>query len=348
MNSAAANWLGLAAVAVTGGGLLLGLPLVLDDFTLLQITVYAVMGILGMSLGFIWGFGGILCFGQSAFFGLGAYAYAVAAINIGESTLPFLLSIALPAALAAALGYFMFYARISDVYVGVITLTVALIFFNVVNSTSGAQYHIGKALLGGFNGIPAVPPLNYPFLPDDTLDPTDMFYVSGGLLLLVYFGLRALLVTRFGRVIVAIRENEERVGFIGYDVRLHKLVTFTIGGAIAGLAGCLFANWGSFVSPTLFGLIQSAQAIIWVVVGGLGTLLGPILGAALMSWLAALLGTQSAVNTPLIFGAILIVFVLLVPNGILPMLGQRLGPLVLRGPARGRRAAAAPAREGKP
>jgi len=341
-----ANRLGGAVVAIAGFALLFGLPRLADEFVLLQVTVYAIMAILGLSLGFIWGYGGILCFGQSAFYGLGAYAYAVAAIDMGDSTIPFLLAIALPAALAAALGYFMFYARISDVYVGVITLTVALIFFNVVNSTSGAQYHIGAAMLGGFNGIPAIPPLNYPFDPDDALDPTDMFELSLGLLIALYFGLRALLATRFGRVVVAIRENEARVEFIGYDARLCKLITFTIGGAIAGLAGCLFANWGAFVSPTLFGIVQSAQIIIWVMVGGAGTLMGPICGSVFISWLATELGRQSAVNTPLLFGAILIVFVLLVPNGILPMLQQRFGHWVVRAPgARRVVAAGEPAQE---
>ncbi len=129
--------LNLVAVGVVGVVLLIGLPLVLDTFALLQITLYAIFGILALSLAFIWGYGGILCFGHSAFFGLGAYAYAVAVINMGESTGPVLIAIALPAALAAALGYFMFYARISDVYVGVITLTVTLIFYNVINSTAG-------------------------------------------------------------------------------------------------------------------------------------------------------------------------------------------------------------------
>ena len=130
------NWR-LVAVGVMGVVLLIALPLLLDTYTLLQITLYAIFGILALSLAFIWGYGGILCFGHSAFFGLGAYAYAVAVINIGESTAPALIAIALPAALAAALGYFMFYARISDVYVGVITLTVTLIFYNVINSTAG-------------------------------------------------------------------------------------------------------------------------------------------------------------------------------------------------------------------
>src|SRR6516162_7772330 len=110
---------GLVAVGLLGVALMIILPLALDLFELLQITLYAIFGILALSLAFIWGFGGILCFGHSAFFGLGAYTYAVAVINLGESTAPLLLAMALPAALAAGLGYFMFYGRISEVYVGV-------------------------------------------------------------------------------------------------------------------------------------------------------------------------------------------------------------------------------------
>lgn len=319
----------LVAVAVVGIALLIGLPPFLDTFTLLQITLYAIFGILALSLAFIWGYGGILCFGHSAFFGLGAYAYAVAVINIGESTGPILIAIALPTVLAVALGYFMFYARISDVYVGVITLTVTLIFYNVVNSTAGPKFHIGNALLGGFNGMPNVPSINIPFQPDATLEPQDMFVLSAVLLLLVYFGLHAVLATRFGRVLIAVRENEQRVEFLGYDARLHKLVAFSIGGALAGLAGCLFVAWGNYVSPTVFGVVQSAQIIIWIMVGGAGTLLGPVIGSALISWLTVEIGTQQLVNANVVLGAILLIFVLLVPKGIAPVITERLVPWVL-------------------
>lgn len=202
---------GLVFVGAVGIVLLVSLPFVLDLYTLLQITLYVIFAILALSLAFIWGYGGILCFGHSAFFGLGAYAYAVSVINMGDSTLPFLIAMALPAMFAAGLGYFMFYARISDVYVGVITLTVTLIFYNVVNSTAGPQYHIGEALLGGFNGIPNVPSLNIPFQSDNTLEPAGMFTLSAASLLIVYFGLHALLRTRFGRVLVAVRERKSVV-----------------------------------------------------------------------------------------------------------------------------------------
>ena len=318
--------LSLATVGIIGIVLLIALPLVLDLYTLLQVTLYVILAILALSLAFIWGYGGILCFGHSVFFGLGAYAYAVSVINIGESSLPFLIAMILPALFAAALGYFMFYARISDVYVGVITLTVTLIFYHVVNSTAGPQYQIGEALLGGFNGMPNVPSLNIPFQPDNTLVPESMFTLCAAILLIVYFGLHALLRTRFGRVLVAVRENEQRVEFLGYDSRLHKLIAFSIGGAIAGLAGCLFTAWGNFVSPTSFSVVQSAQIIIWLMVGGSGTLLGPVIGAMAMSWLTVKIGTQQLVNANVVLGGILLIFVLLVPKGVAPMFTDRLSP----------------------
>ena len=133
--------------------------------------------------------------------------------------------------------------------------------------------------------------------------------------------MRWLLASKVGRVIVAIKENEARAQLLGYDARAYKLFTFTLGGAIAGLAGCLFANWGSFTSPTVFGLAQSAQIIIWVIVGGLGTLVGPVVGCVAIQWLTTTIGTQQAFNANLVLGAILVVFVLLVPKGVVPGIG---------------------------
>ena len=271
----------------------LGVPQVVDQFELLQLTVFGAMCILALSLGFVWGYGGILCFGQSAFFGLGAYTYAVTAINAGESTIAAVLAVVVPAVFAGLLGYFMFYGRLSDVYLGVITLSVTLIFFNLMNSTAGDAYRVGKARLNGFNGMPSLPTLNVPGVPDRLLDPTETFYLVMAFLVVVYVGLHVLLASHFGRVVVAIRENEARCELLGYDVRLRKLLVFAIGGGIAGLAGCLFANWGAFVSPNVFSLTMTSQIIIWVIVGGLGTLVGPIIGCLIMQYLATTLGTSS-------------------------------------------------------
>jgi ABC-type branched-subunit amino acid transport system permease subunit len=335
MPSARHDRLGLIAFGVIGLLAMLVLPRFVESFTLLELTVYVIMAILALSLGFVWGYGGILCFGQAAFFGIGAYTYAIASLNFGESTGAVLAAVLVPALFALALGSFMFYARISDVYLGVITLTVSLILFNLVNSTAGDQYRIGSAPLGGFNGIPSIPTLNVPFVPDRVLDPTEIFGVCVAALMLVYYGLRWLLASRFGRVVVGIRENERRAELLGYDTRLYKLGAFVIGGAIAGLAGCLFANWGAFVSPTIFGLAQSAQIIIWIIVGGLGTLMGPVIGCFLIQWLTAYLGALNLVNTNLVLGAVLVAFVLGVPKGLIPTV------LGLAGALRARRAARA-------
>ena len=326
----ARSWRSAAVCAAIGLALMLGLPGLIDDYTLLQVTIYLVMSILAVSLGFIWGFSGILCFGQAAFFGLGAYTYAIAVENMGDSTLPLLLSIVLPAGFAALLGYVIFFGRLSDVYMGVITLTVTLILFNLVNSTAGPEWKIGNAPLGGFNGIPGIPPLNWPGDTEQTISPRGMFNLSFGALIAVYVGLRALIASPVGRVIVAIKENEQRALLLGYDARWYKLSAFALGGAIAGLAGCLFANWGAFTSPTIFGLAQSAQIIIWVIVGGLGTLIGPVVGCVLIQWLTTQIGTQQAFNSNLVLGAILVVFVLLVPRGLVPSLGDAWQWWVLR------------------
>ncbi|MFO1146758.1 MAG: branched-chain amino acid ABC transporter permease [Alsobacter sp.] len=294
------------------------LPNWVDLFLLMQLTLFASMCILSLSLAFIWGFGGILSFGQTAFFGLGAYVYAVAAINFGDSTNAILLAILLPALFAAGLGYFVFYGRISDVYLGVITLTVTLILFNVVNSTAGDEYKIGAARLGGFNGMPAVPTFNLPYLPDLVLSPEQSWWATGGALLAIYLLMRLLLLSPFGRIAIAVRENEVRASLLGYDPRLVKLGVFVIGGAVAGLGGAFYVNWGAFVGPTIFSLSLSAEIIIWITIGGLGTLLGPIVGCVLIEYLVAQIGSQQAFNSNLVLGVILVGFVLLLPKGIVP------------------------------
>jgi ABC-type branched-subunit amino acid transport system permease subunit len=300
----------------------IGTPPLLGTFPAMQFAVFAVMSILALSLAFVWGFAGILSFGQAAFFGIGAYAYAIASINMGESTVPLLIAVALPAIFALLLGYFMFYGRLSDVYLAVVTLAVTLVLFSFISSTAGDAYRIGNARFNGFNGIPSIPTINVPIHPDLILTPEQFFYLTMACLMSTYFGLRALLASYFGRVLVAIRENETRADLLGYDVRLYKLIAFVIGAAIAGLAGCLFANWGAFISPDVFSLATTAQVIMWVVIGGLGTLIGPLVGCVALQYLATILGTQQTVNTNLVFGIILVISVLLMPKGIAAGVGR--------------------------
>jgi urea transport system permease protein len=297
--------------------LLLLLPLVTGTGTP---TLLAIWSLFALSLGLMWGYAGILSFGHAAYFGLGAYTYAITAMNTGESTAALLLAILLPAFVAAVMGAMMFYGRISDVYMGVITLVFALILAKFMGATAGDAYRIGSARLGGFNGIPAFPVLNVPGDTSVTIYGTSLYYVVVVCLLGCYLLARWVLASAFGRVLLGIRENEVRIELLGYNAPAYKTAIFALTAAMAGLAGCLFATWAEIVTPTLFGLGQSVEVIIWVVAGGLGTLIGPILGAILLGMLKLLLGQQTVIDNSLVLGAILIVVVLLLPRGLVPSL----------------------------
>jgi len=299
--------------------------LVTDISDQIDISIIFVLALLALSMSFLWGYAGILSFGQTAFFGLGGYAYTVLALNLHETTFSFFAAIALTMLFAAVLGYFMIYGRISDIYLSVITLVVTLIFEKAIKSTSGDQYVIGSVRLNGQNGIPTVPSLRIPWSGTE-LSFDGVFILDAVLLILVYAGLRLLLTTTFGRVLVGVRENVRRVELLGYDSRRYQLGAFVIGGGIAALAGVLYGVWNNFVAPEMFGLKRAAEVIVWVIVGGKSTLVGPIVGTAIVQYLQNKLGTQSVGEwLPLILGFVLILVVLLFRNGLLPGLVGGIG-----------------------
>lgn len=319
MSAGFARWQPLAgALAVVA---LFGVAWLVELSTLVTLNVYVILSILALSMALVWGVAGIFSFGQSVFFGLGAYAYAVLALNGQGSALALGAALLLPVAGAALMGYFLFYGRISDVYLGVITLTASLILFHLVNTVSGSDFRLGEVALGGYNGIPGVPPIA---LFGHELDFAQLYLLSAVLLVLVYAGLKGLVRSRFGQVVAAIRENELRAELLGYDARAHKLGVFVIGAAIAGLAGALHAAWGGFVGPDVFGISFAAQIIIWAQVGGVGLLLGPVLGCVLIQWLTTWLGQTRLADTNLVLGTIFVLCVLLLPKGLLPWLRERL------------------------
>lgn len=319
------NSVQIAGFVLTALVLMLVIPMLVEPFALIDLTLYMSLSILALSLAFVWGFGGILSLGQAVFFGIGGYAYAIAALNMGDTTLPFVIGLVLPMLFALALGYFMFWGRISDVYLAVITLTVSLIFFLIVNSMSGLGNKIGSVAIGGYNGIPGIPPLNVPFNPASMLSFEAMYYVTAVFALLSYALLRWVLTTRFGKVLVATKENEMRAELLGYDSRKFKLAAYVIGAGLAGLSGLLYAIWGGLINPDVFGMAFSAQVIVWVLFGGLGTLVGPVVGAILIQMLVFWLGKVKLADANIVLGALFILFVLLIPAGILPMLRSTLG-----------------------
>jgi branched-chain amino acid transport system permease protein len=219
----------------------------------------------------------------------------------------------------------MIWGRISDIYFSVITLVVTLILDKGMRSTSGEQYVVGSVRLNGQNGIPGVPSLKVPWNPDVELFIDGVYYLCIVLLILVFILLRLLLVTHFGRVLVSIRENPRRTELLGYDIRKYRLAAFVLSGAVAGLAGALYGVWGNFVAPEMFNLNQAAQVVIWVIVGGRSTLVGPIVGTSVVQYLTTLLGTAAVGQVNLVLGLILMVVVLLLQQGIVPSFGSLFG-----------------------
>ncbi len=318
LNNVSKDWLGAGFVTVLGLAILYFVPILFDLFEVLQMTKYVVLSLFVLSLAYIWGFGGILSFGQAGFLGLGGYIFAVSAINMGQTTVPFLIAIVGCALFAAALGYFMFYGRLNDVYLGVVTLVVTLILWKLINHTAGPEYIVGKARLGGFNGIPSIPIMTLPWRPDQEMEPAQMFQYFMAILIAVYVLLHLLIKSKFGRVAISIRENEVRTGLLGYDVRFYKLCIFTIGGAVGGAAGAMWASYQTFVDPNIFSLEWSAKCLIWVMAGGVGTLFGPIVGVIALEYLSFQLGQTDLINNLIVLGTVLIFLVLLLPKGIFP------------------------------
>lgn len=309
-------WAGVIAVTIV----LMVMPSYLRISQINGISKLFPLGLLAVSMGFMWGFAGMLSFGQTAFFGLGGYVYAVLALYSGDTAWPLIVAIVLPMLFALVFGYFMFYGRISDIYFSVVTLVVTLILEKAIRSTSGDQYTILGVRLNGQNGIPTVPSLHLPF--EFKTELHGFFYIAAGVLVLVYVGLRLLLTTHFGRALVGIRENPRRMELLGYDVRRYRLGIFVLCSGIAALAGVLRAVWGNYVGPQMFDLNQAGQVVIWVIVGGRSTLLGPIVGAAGVQYLAAWLGTQAVGQISLILGILLMLAVLVFSQGLLPSLAR--------------------------
>lgn len=295
---------------------LLLLPLFADLFTLVNSTYWLISGILALSLTFLWGIGGILSLGQTIFFGLAGYSYGVVVLNfsgVGGTVFGLFVGVIVAAIASTLLGYFMFYGRVASLYIAIVTLATSLIFYNLFISTSGNQYAIGQAALGGFNGMQQIPTLL-------NLDITFNYLLVVVISAIILASCMWLRRSFFGRVFNAVRVNEERTELLGYDVRSLKLIGFVIAGAIAGLAGVLHASWGNTINPTVFNLERVTLVAIWVMVGGRSKLWGAFLGASLIQYLSNFLGTTAQQATPLILGSILILIVLLLPEGIAPAL----------------------------
>jgi branched-chain amino acid transport system permease protein/urea transport system permease protein len=294
-------------------GLLILFPLIGDDYLTVQLTQFVVYGIFAMSLSLVWGYAGILCFGHAVFFGLGAYIMALTTKNMipgitGLMTASFVaiaMSILVVALFAAVLGYFLFYGRLSGPYLGIVTLAIAVIAERIAVK----WYYIG-----GFNGLINVPPLS--FAGWELIDQNVLYYFIVAVGFGVYLFCDRIVRSPFGTILSAVRSNETRAEFFGYNIAQYKIIIFAIGAAVAGLAGALFAAVTEFVSPTMLGFGLSTEVLIWVALGGKEILLASFLGAMLVRMLEAFLSDLLTYYWILIIGMFFVVCVMFFPKGV--------------------------------
>jgi branched-chain amino acid transport system permease protein len=297
----------------------------LSDFRLHLLSGWLIYGILSLSLALVWGQVGILSFGQPAFFGVGGYVYGIIAITYadatGETVTALICAPIAGAFFAALLGYFMFYGRVGDVYIGIVTLAVTLILYTMVGATSATIYKIGEAFIGGYNGLRPIPRIILPGASEQGLTIRYMYLLVVAAATTAYLACLLIRERPLGRIFAGIRENELRAELLGYDVRWHKLQAFMLGGAIAGLGGGLFAAWAGVITPAVFSLAQMALVVIWVLVGGRESFVGAFLGTIIVQALSFNLGGASGVlsgQAPLVLGTVLVLLVLLLPGGLVP------------------------------
>lgn len=311
-------------------------PMFTDGWTVGNTAYFFVWTFMAMGLGLIWGYAGALSFGQTAFFGLAGYAYGVLTINFGAAygftLVALLLAVAIAGLLALVLGYFMFYGRVTGVFIGIVTLAVTLVFQAFMAQTAGPEWAIGAARLNGFNGMSGMPPLTIPWPGGDIVLYADvaLYYVLLGLLIVVYLGLRILLNAPFGNVLVAIRENPERAEMLGYDVRRYQLVAFVLGGMLAGLSGVLYTAWGQYITPSSMGITAAALPVIWVAFGGRKDVTATLVGTLVVLSVYQALTIHGSQYAIVVMGALLVLTVLFAPEGIVLGAARRVARLFSR------------------
>jgi branched-chain amino acid transport system permease protein len=312
------------------------IPQFANAFVVSNLAYFLLWVFMALGLSLIWGYAGILSFGQTAFFGLAGYTYGVISVNLGDAGLwtwfAFVVALAMPVVLALVLGYFMFYGGIRDVFVGIVTLSVTLVFETFMAQTAGPEWTIGEARLNGFNGMSNMPPLTLPWGGETVIfDGPAFFWLVLALVVVAYVGLRIVVNSRFGNGLVAIRENPERAEMLGYNVRAYQLTVFVIGSVLAGMSGTLYTLWGSYITPSSMGLTAAALPIIWVAAGGRKDLTATLIATVFLTWLSQQLAVKGNQYALIWMGAILLTVVLFAPEGLFVSLWKAVQSRVRRG-----------------
>lgn len=306
------------------------LPVFMNAYKVSVFSYFYTTALMGLSIALIWGYTGIFSFGQAAFFGIGGYTYGILAKlwgNTALTPLALLIGVALAALVAAILGYFMFYGGINDVFVGLITMCVTIALSTFMGQTAGSQWKIGDVALGGFNGLTKIPTL---YIGSFKCDKVAFYYITLICLAAVFIGLRVLKRTKVGYSLLAIRENRTRSELFGYNVQKIQVAVFTVGGAIAGLAGVLYAAWGNYITPSNLGLDASTLVVVLVAAGGRKNPTAALLFSIVYCIIANQLSSSGSQFALIILGLILILVILFVPNGIFASLFDGIDKLFAR------------------
>ncbi|WP_439529272.1 urea ABC transporter permease subunit UrtC [Pannonibacter sp.] len=310
-----------------------------DDFLLNRIARYLVLGMVAMALALSWGYAGILNLGQALSFGLGSYCMAMALklrtvpVHTGSEGLPdfmvwnnverlplawvpfqsmpfaIIAGILVPVLIAALLGWFMFRGRVTGVFVAIITLA-ALVVGNLLIIDL-------QSYTGGFNGITDLAQLELFGLVFDAYS-ASTYYLVATCLTVSLFACLAVTRSKAGLIFQAIRDDERRVRFFGYDVAVFKILAMSVSAAVAGLAGMLYTVVMEFASPTFLDVPLSLSIVIWCAVGGRQSLLGALLGAILIAGMQGALSESEAFleSWTLVMGVTFVLVVLFLPNGL--------------------------------
>ena len=287
-------------------------PLVLPAFWRRFLTEVLIWGLLAMSSDLLIGYAGMISFGHSVFFGLGMYGAAAALLMVRPPNLGLAMLYGLGASAAVALFMAYFSTRLRDIYFAITTLIFSQIFYVIVFTWTDVT--------GGENGLTfSQPQLGIPGVYTTPFTSTTLHWFVLAAVAGSYLVLRRITQSPFGMVLQSIRENEARTRAIGYPVERYKIVAVMLSGLFAGLAGVLYAIQNQFAAPDFVFFLVSGEAVIFNVMGGIGTLVGPILGAGVFLGLregfGRLLGEQFPYLIPV--GVIFILIVIFLPQGLL-------------------------------
>lgn len=290
-----------------------------------QLIVIFIMAIYAMSYDLLLGYSGILSFGHAAFFGGGAYAMGlflthvapqitvnyrimIGNLNITEP-LMLLVGFILAALVAILLGllYSAVSARVRGAYFAMITLAMASAIHILSKATDFVEWTGADE---GLHGVPIPTWLN------PTQHRLRFYFLALAFMLIMYFVTRRITHSPPGRVFIALRENESRVRMIGYNPATYRAIAFVTSAFIAGLAGALYSLWTMSATPTMTGTGLTMDALIMTIIGGIGTLTGPLLGAVLMEFFGHFFYQWFGARWPLVFGVIFIALVIFLPYGI--------------------------------